>query len=450
MTNPRAEGPLSSSELRRRAEALAGGKTPEVAADPDVGLPEAFRRTLYELRVHQLELEMQNDELRQSQEDLSRAKACYFDLFDLAPVGYFTVSFENIIVEANLTSLAMLGSSRASVLKKPFTRFIFREDQDLYYLQRKQFYETGGAQTGELRMLKEDGTVFWAYLMATHIEEDPACPERELDAAKPRARLVMSDITWRKQAEAKVAKQEAELQQAQELKTLGALAGGVAHIINNLLTSILGNANLGTLAVGPDGVVASYFNAIETGAQRAANLTAQLLAYAGKGKFWVTEVDLNRVVKEVLQRLAPTLPRQVTLHCECADLPCVQGDATQIAQVLMGLLSNAVEAFGEDLGGQITIRTCAETLDAPAIESGCWSKTIEPGRYSTLEVIDTGAGMTPEVLARAFEPFFSTKFTGRGLGLAAVMGILCSHRGGLSAHSEVGRGSTFKIYLPAM
>jgi PAS domain S-box-containing protein len=451
MTKHKDENLEAGKALRQRAEALAGGMTPESLGNLEVQSPGEWRRTLYELRVHQIELEMQNDELRQSQEDLDRARACYFDLYDLAPVGYMTVSHGNRVIEANLTAISMLGLSRVALLNQPFTHFIHRDDQDLYYLHRKQFYETGTARAGELRLVKADGTVFWAYLAATHIQEDPACPEHQVDDAKPRARLVMSDITWRKQAEEKTAKLESELHQAQELKALGVLAGGVAHVINNLLTTILGNANLGTLAVGADGKVASYFSAIETATQRAANLTAQLLAYAGKGKYWVTEVDLDVVVKEVLQRIAPTLPGRVTLRCEGADrLPFVKGDATQIAQILMGLLSNAAESFGDGRGGQITIRTRAEAMDVLAVESACWCKVIEPGRYATLEVIDTGAGMTAEVLARAFEPFFSTKFTGRGLGLAAVMGILCNHGGGLSAHSEVGRGSSFKIYLPAL
>jgi CheY-like chemotaxis protein len=225
----------------------------------------------------------------------------------------------------------------------------------------------------------------------------------------------------------------------------------VAHVINNLLTTILGNANLGTLAVDPAGKVAPYFTAIEKASQRAADLTSQLLAYAGKGKVWVTEVDLNRVVQETLQGLSPSLPAQVTLCCERADrLPFVKGDASQMAQIVSNLMSNAFESFGKDLKGQVTIRTRAEAVDDLTIASGCWSMPIPPGRYATVEVIDSGAGMSPEVQARAFEPFFTTNFAGRGLGLAAVMGILCSHQGGMTVHSEVGRGSSFKVYLPAM
>jgi signal transduction histidine kinase len=244
---------------------------------------------------------------------------------------------------------------------------------------------------------------------------------------------------------------EAQLLEAQKLETLGVLAGGVAHDFNNLLTAILGNANLGTMAAAEGRSVAPCFEAIEKAAMRAAGLTRQLLAYAGTGKPVMAEVDLGIVTKEVSQVFAASIPRNVTLHCDLAErLPLVQGDATQIFQVLMNLVTNAAEACQAGREGRITIRTREEDVDEAALGAGHWVLPLAPGRYATLEVGDTGEGMEPEVVKRAFEPFFSTKFTGRGLGLAAVMGIIRSHGGGLWVGSEPDCGSSFKIFMPAM
>ena len=242
---------------------------------------------------------------------------------------------------------------------------------------------------------------------------------------------------------------EAQLLEAQKLETLGVLAGGVAHDFNNLLTAILGNANLGTMAAEEGRSVAPYFGAIEKAAMRAASLTRQLLAYAGTGKPVMAEVDLGIVAKEVIQVFTASLPRHVTLSCDLAErLPLVQGDATQIFQVLMNLVTNAAEACQADKEGRINIRTREENMDEAALGAGHWVLPLTPGRYATLEIRDTGEGMEPEVVKRAFEPFFTTKFTGRGLGLAAVMGIIRSHGGGLWVGSEPECGSSFKIFLP--
>ncbi|WP_257309599.1 hybrid sensor histidine kinase/response regulator [Geothrix fuzhouensis] len=244
---------------------------------------------------------------------------------------------------------------------------------------------------------------------------------------------------------------EAQLLEAQKLETLGVLAGGVAHDFNNLLTAILGNANLGTMSAEEGRDVTPYFEAIEKAAMRAASLTRQLLAYAGTGKPVMAEVDFGIVAMEAIQVFTASLPRNVALHSDLAEgLPLVHGDATQIFQVLMNLITNAAEACPAGVVGRITIRTREETVDEAALGTGHWVLPLTPGRYASLEVADTGEGMTPELVKRAFEPFFTTKFTGRGLGLAAVMGIIRSHGGGLWVGSEPDGGSSFKIFMPAL
>jgi len=248
----------------------------------------------------------------------------------------------------------------------------------------------------------------------------------------------------------KMAKLEAHLQEVQKLETLGILAGGVAHDFNNLLTTIMGNTNLASMKVQSDGDPSPHFDAIEKAAMRAADLTRQLLAYAGKANIEMTEVDLGVVIKEITQLLQVSIPSNVSLHFNLAEgLPFVKADATQIFQVLMNFISNAVEASLPDVPGSITIWTREENVDEAAT-TGLWALPVVPGPYVTLEVKDTGIGMTPDVMARIFEPFFTTKFTGRGLGLAAVMGIIRSHGGGIKLESEPGQGSSFKIFLPTI
>ena len=224
-----------AAELRRQAE----DRTRETAALVPENLeslsPEEIRRTLHELRVHQIELEMQNEELRRAQVELDVARARYFDLYDLAPVGYCTVSEEGRILEANLTAALLLGVARGTLVKRPISRFIVREDQDRYYLHHKHLFSADGPKACELRMAKEDGTAFWARMEAT--------VSKDADGATV-SRVVISDITERKRAQEEKAKLEDQLQQAQKMESVGRLAGGVAHDFNNLLTVINGYSQM--------------------------------------------------------------------------------------------------------------------------------------------------------------------------------------------------------------
>jgi len=246
-------------------------------------------------------------------------------------------------------------------------------------------------------------------------------------------------------------KLEAQIVEAQKLETIGVLAGGVAHDFNNLITTIMGYTDLGRLALASGGNPAHCFEAIDKATRKAQELTRQLMAYAGKGERRVEEVDLGIVAKEVAHMLRISLPVNVALHCDLADrIPFVKGDPTQIFQMAMNLLTNAYEACPTSDPGRITLRTRSQQVDPDALDSGGWVLSLAPGRYATLEVDDNGIGMTPEILGRILDPFFTTKPTGHGLGLAAVTGILRSHGGGLRVVSEPGRGSSFTLFLPAM
>ncbi|MBA3468329.1 MAG: MASE1 domain-containing protein [Herpetosiphonaceae bacterium] len=241
---------------------------------------------------------------------------------------------------------------------------------------------------------------------------------------------------------------ERKLLETQKLESLGLLAGGIAHDFNNFLTTIMGNLNLAMLESAADGPLLPYLNTIEIATRRAADLSRQMLAYSGKGRFIVSRMSINDLVAEMMTLLQVSIGKQIALQHEFnPDLPLVEIDATQIRQVVMNLIVNASDAIGLQ-AGQITLRT--GIIDAANLDGlgGRLGPDQPDGCYVSIEVSDTGAGMDALTQARIFEPFFTTKFTGRGLGLAAVQGIVRSHHGILKVASEVGRGSTFKVLLP--
>ena len=258
---------------------------------------------------------------------------------------------------------------------------------------------------------------------------------------KPRQFVaIRADITQRKLG-------EEALRQSQRLESLGVLAGGVAHDFNNLLTSILGNCNLAALKLPEGSPVQDQLDQIEQASVRAADLTRQMLTYAGKGRGVIAGVDLNWLLLGMKPLLEAT-PGRAAVRFELAPgLPEIQGDADQLQQMVVNLVTNAWEAIGEG-GGSITVRTGERVVDRLVLNAAAPAIPIQPGRHVTLEVADSGCGMAPDLLNRIFDPFFSTKFMGRGLGLPALIGILRGHGGSIQVRSEPGRGSSFLLFLP--
>lgn len=253
----------------------------------------------------------------------------------------------------------------------------------------------------------------------------------------------------RKWAEDERAKLEAQVQHAQKLESLGVLAGGIAHDFNNLLTGILGNADLALMSLTEESPARTSVKEIRTTAERAADLSRQMLAYSGRGSFVIEPVDMNDVAREMAQLLEVSISKKVSIdYLFSPDLPDVVADVTQLRQVIMNLITNASDAIG-DTEGTITIETGIEECDRSMLAESYLDDQLPEGTYVRLRVSDTGAGMDSETLQRVFDPFFTTKFTGRGLGLAAVLGIVRGHRGAIHVDSEPGRGTTFRILLPS-
>ncbi|HOL71728.1 MAG TPA: PAS domain S-box protein [Bryobacteraceae bacterium] len=249
------------------------------------------------------------------------------------------------------------------------------------------------------------------------------------------------DITGRKRAEEK-------LRQSQKMESIAVLAGGLAHDFNNLLVGIIGNASLALEMLEPGSPAEDLIQRIIKTGERAAHLTSQMLAYSGKGRFVVEPVNLSALVREVAALVRPSTPKGIAISLDLdPELPGIRADRGQMHQVVMNLLINATEAIGER-GGSVELRT-------GVLESGEGRKgemealDLPPGKYVFLEVCDTGLGMDAATKAKIFEPFFTTKFTGRGLGLAAVSGIVRGHEGAIKVISSPGKGSCFRVLLPA-
>jgi len=265
---------------------------------------------------------------------------------------------------------------------------------------------------------------------------------------QPADLVIVRDITARRHLEQDRLQLQARIQHAQKLESLGVLAGGIAHDFNNLLMGILGNASLASKYTAEPQQIRRFIEKIETSAQRAAELTNQLLAYSGKGKFVVQAVNLSDVVREMGELLRVTIPKKVTLRTDLEDdLPAIEADISQMRQIIMNLIVNASEAIGE-VTGRVTIRTGTTDVDRAYLAQTYLNEDLPEGRYVFLEVSDSGSGMEEETLQKIFDPFFTTKFKGRGLGLAAVLGIVRGHGGAIKVYSEPGEGSAVKVVFP--
>jgi PAS domain S-box-containing protein len=429
----------SGSALRRRAEEIAREKAARSPEDLGALSPEEIGRILHELRVHQIELEMQNDELRRAQQELEATRIKYSDLYDMAPVGYFTVDEKGMILEANLRGADLLGVERSRLVRQPLTRHIVPEDQDVYYLHRKSVLETGARQVCELRMFRKDGSPFWGRLetIAARGGED----------GPPVFRIVLSDITERKRAEAEEGKLQAQLQQAMKMEAVGRLAGGVAHDFNNLLTVITGYSELLLQQIGKESPMHGEVEQIRRAGERAATLTRQLLAFSRKQIIEPKILDLNLLMADLGKMLVRLIGENIAMNIVSGkNVGKVKVDPGQFEQVLINLAVNARDAMSD--GGTLLIETADVELD----EVYCAQRPyrVDPGRYVRLAVSDTGTGMTQETSKKIFEPFFTTKEKGKGtgLGLSMIYGAVKQSGGSIEVYSEVGKGTTFKIYLP--
>ena len=427
-------------DLRKRAEEIARETADLSPENIDGQSPAEIRQTLHELRVHQIELDMQNEELRRAQVELDASRARYFDLYDLAPVGYCTIAEQGLILEANLTIATMLGLPRGEMIKQPISRFIFKDDQDIYYLHRKKLLETGEPQVCEFRMLRTGAPPFLARLEATIAQAADA---------EPVCRAVLSDITERKRHDEEKAKLEIQTLQLQKAESLGCMANATVHHFNNLLQAIIGNMQLAIRRMPQNADPVKYLTAAMEAARTAQEVSRQTMIYLGENSGNLEPLDLGDTCRLFLPILQADIPKSVLLKIY---LPphglTIAANASQIQQMLTSLIINAREAIGDSQGViSLTVKNASDSDILTIYRPTDWRK--QDSAYVCLEVSDTGSGIAHRDIEKLFDPFFSSKFIGRGLGLSVVLGIVKGHRGAIAVASEPGKGSTFRVFLPA-
>ena len=551
--SPNGKSSDDASGRRTQAESVARVQGPAAPPTAEPLSPEATQKLLLELQVHQIELELQNEELRRVQLKLGDSRARYFELFDLAPVGYLTLGQQGLILEANLTAADLLGLNRGALVHQPFSRFLHADDKDLYYLASKQLLASGEPASFDLRLLRGDGAAFWGHVVATVAPNPegaevvrlvlsdvtgPKQAEEALKRVRGQLRSVLEsagdviatidtefhytlfntafhdefqriygisiqpgdsmlealatlpgdltqatrfwqralagedftvteqfgdpklghswyelhfspvrddqgkvcgavhtvrNITDRRQAEAETAKLQTQLQQAQKMESLGILAGGVAHDMNNVLGAILGLASA-HLSIQPEGSpLHRALGTICKATERGGKMVKSLLSFARQTPAENRELSLNALLREQVGLLERTTLASVRLHVDLdPELRPIRGDAGALTSAFMNLCVNAVDAMPED--GTLTLRTRNGDND--------WVELV---------VEDTGTGMSKEVLEKALNPFFTTKEVGKGtgLGLSMVHSIMKAHRGQLTIQSEPGQGTRVLLRFPA-
>ncbi|NMC71229.1 MAG: response regulator [Myxococcales bacterium] len=421
------------------------------AARRQAALNRSLERELAERRRLEERLREANESLERRVEDRTRelrealdrvrdSEEGYRRLMEAAGEGIVLVRADDGVIEAANAELGrMLGIPREQIVGRSFLFPVPYLEVPRHQRALTDLLRNGHARMRETELRRPDGTPVWV---------DGTLSTYEARGIRYVLGIVR-DVTDRRRAAEDSRRLEERMRQAQKLESLGVLAGGVAHDFGNLLTGILGEAGLARAEVPPGGAADEHLAQIELAAQRAADLTRQLLAYSGRGQFVTRPLDLADLARDTVALLRASIPPTVALRVETPDdLPAVEVDETQLRQVVMNLVLNAAEALG-DRPGTVRIALAARELDQAALADLRRDDRVGPGRYVCLEVADDGPGMAPDVQERIFEPFFSTKFAGRGLGLAAVLGIVRGHRGAIGVRSTPGSGAAFTVALPA-
>jgi PAS domain S-box-containing protein len=381
------------------------------------------KKLVHELRTHQIELELQNVALGEAQLSLTMMTDKYRNLYDNAPVGYFRIDDKSFLLDYNNTLVELLGQPITKGFR--LSSFVFQQDEAMYFTSLRKCL-AGEKQNLTLRIIRPGGDVFWVKI--------DAVPElnKQLDVVS--IRCAMSDIDELKQHEVRQHQREREMLEQQKIQSLGILAGGIAHDFNNLLTIITGNLQL--LREQPNDVDVQ-FSAMEEAARRATQLCRQMLVYAGHGEVSLEVVNVNRLIDGMMLLLRAAVSNKVAIEKDLdPDVSMIETDATQISQVILNLVLNATEASA---AGSATV--LIRTRGIPA--------TASSRALVCLEVIDQGQGMDKETRQRLFEPYFSTKYTGRGLGMASVLGIVQRNNATIAVMSQAGRGTTVRIHFLA-
>ena len=378
-------------------------------------------------------------EHRAAEDALRRSEEQYRRIVETANEGIWILDEAGNTVFVNRQMADMLGYEPQDVAGRPVADFIHVDYTPVLEdaLRRRR---EGVAGRYEARYVRRDGSDLWVVTSGTPLHND--------HGDYIGAMGLMTDITERKAAEEEAARLEERMRQAGRLEAIGRLAGGVAHDLNNILSPIMGFSDLALMALDPAHRAHAYIQQVQAAAERARDLTWQLLAFGRKQALDMKPINLNDLITELDGVLRITIREDIetrtVLH---PDLPAVMADPAQIEQVIVNLVVNAQDAM--PTGGKLTIETAPVNLDEGYAAD---HPDVTPGPYVMMAVTDTGEGMTKETLDRAFEPFYTTKQpgSGTGLGLASAYGVVRQHGGHMSLYSELGQGTTAKVYLPGV
>ncbi len=392
-------------------------------------------------------------ERKRAEQELSQTKALLQAAIEASPAGVLIADAPDVRIRlVNSAALAVRGDTPAVLRGIPVDQHVRNwqmlhpdgtpyDPQELPLSRATRLGET--VHNEEAVIVRDSGE--WRRVLVNAGPVRHGDGDDRIDAGV----AVFLDITESRQAEAERRRLERQMQHTQKLESLGILAGGIAHDFNNLLCVMLGGADLALLDLAPEHPACESLTMIRDTAQRATELCRQLLAYSGKGRFVVEPLDLSRLVDGMRHLLEVSISKRCSLNCRLGgNLPTVEADATQLRQVILNLVVNASEAIG-DGNGSISIATGVVDCDRSYLQSTYCDDHLPAGTYVFVEVADTGCGMAGEAKSRLFDPFYTTKSTGRGLGLAATLGIVRGHHGTIKVYSELGSGSSFKILLPA-
>ncbi|MEO7474232.1 MAG: ATP-binding protein, partial [Gemmatimonadales bacterium] len=425
--------------MRRNVQTIrTGGEIPSATF-------EELLLAVEELRVAEEEIRQQNEELVAAHLAVEEERRRYQQLFHYAPDAYLLTDLHGIVREANRSAARLFGVEPRFMSGKAIVAFVAIEDRSRIRAELNRWQFEPAPKSLELRLTSRHGQPFDASVTLSVSRSGPndtANGFRWLIRDTSEQRQLTDELRLREES----ARREAEASEAralhvQKLEGIGVLAGGIAHDFNNLLHVVLGNADLARVQLPEDSAAREQLDEVVRATLRAAELTQQLLAYSGRGAVETLHLNLSSEVRDMATLLRTALSRRASLVWDLApELPSITADPAQLRQVVMNLITNASDALG-DGAGTITLRT-------GVVEGG--DDAPGPGRFVFLEVGDDGCGMTSATLQRMFDPFFSTKFTGRGLGLAAVMGIVESHGGHIRIHTTPDQGTVFRVFFPAV
>jgi len=375
--------------------------------------------------------------LRDREQDLQESEQRYRALVETSPDAILLTDLRGRILAGNHRVAKMHGFKNfEEILQGSLSVFDLLDPDELPRAREflAKLLKEGSIREVEFEARRKDHTTFPMDLSASVIPDEDGEPKALV--------TITRDITERRRA-------EDALRQAQKMESIGLLAGGIAHDFNNLLHALMGHATIAMMKLTPDNPSRTHIQKAMHAGERATELTKQLLAYSGRGKFKIAPVNLSTLIEENLHLFEVALPKNVVLRMKLGKkLPFIEADAAQIQQVIMNLIINGAEAIG-NTNGEVAVHS--GMVDIKSTDTYWWKYTGEPlptGAYTFLEIHDTGCGMDEGIIDRIFEPFYTTKFTGRGLGLAAVLGIIKGHKGGLCVKSQPGKGTTFRLAFP--